>query len=579
MWDSKNNVFCYLNDGTVEYIPENPANETAALSDYWVISDKLHDTYATYYIGDAVEITTNKGFDAGTSGVKTVVYTNEGAAQTATIRTNGGSLTINAPLDTVNHYGEADSVDIKAVADASYHAYGKIGFVQIAQGRFVAEKGAEVNTVIATGAAKIDNEGATVSNVFAKEGVAVTGNVTASTFNGDVGALQQGATMFAGGDGTEANPYLIANAEHFKNIGKLYDDGYYYFAVQSGVTSIELSDIGRVNLNGSFDGKNVVFKNVNGLVFNVVGSGDSADNKAVVLQNFTVQFVGGAGVARCCGATNLSFVNIGVTGYSLQDWNAGLFLRYGTANVTTGGFNYTVNFANCSSSAEVYSTANAWSTILVGHTYQGAGHTTTIKVDKFTDENINGTKVYYTGTNKTPEGKKYYGAKSDTVTVYVDGKETTANTALNIVPVVATKHPAKTEAGDYAIKTEADTTKVVISLTWQYTLWTENYESKIDNQSGVGGLIGDNVVLEVTGNSDVSVFGQITEIEIVTGADKWDYELKDGKLILYMTTDNSYVDGWVTLNVEQYASGSNIAKYKGSMRLALKDKAADWVIY
>ena len=63
----------------------------------------------------------NYGFDAGyNTNIESISYKNTGAAKTSTIRTNGGTLTINAANDTVKHYGNADSVNIIAVASTSY---------------------------------------------------------------------------------------------------------------------------------------------------------------------------------------------------------------------------------------------------------------------------------------------------------------------------------------------------------------------------------------------------------------------------------------------------------------------------
>ena len=54
-------------------------------------------------------------------------YSNtSGTAKMVIIRTTGGNLTINAPLDTVLHYGEAGTVNVIAVAGSSYDGYAAI---------------------------------------------------------------------------------------------------------------------------------------------------------------------------------------------------------------------------------------------------------------------------------------------------------------------------------------------------------------------------------------------------------------------------------------------------------------------
>ena len=167
--------------------------------------------------------------------------------------------------------------------------------------------------------------------------------------------------------------------------------------------------------------------------------------------------------------------------------------------------------------------------------------------------------------------------------VYVDGVEAGKGEVkgANVVVIDAKKAPTKDDAGKYVLTTEADTTKVVITVGLQYTLYTDDtYTEKIPSASGVGGKLGEEIVLDVLGGEEINVLETINSIEVITGTDKFDYELKDGKLTIYMKSTNANVDGWVTLNVEQFTSGSNIAKYKGSVRvaerIALNNPEATW---
>ena len=427
-----------------------------------------------------------------------------------------------------------------------------------------------------------DNSGNTV--IKDAENNEVAEEVAQQVQNGAVEAqpdkenVQIGATLFAGGSGSENDPFLIVDYATFQHISDLYDEGYYYFKVKDGITAIDLRNNQYVLMNGSFNGNNVVFTNVNAGMFGVVGTGNENDTKPVTLKNFTVQNKGGWGIVYSCGATTLNFDNISVTGYSLHNWNAGEFVRYGSANASDDGFDYTINFTNCACNAEIYSTQNALSTILVGHTYPGTGHIATLNIDTYTDEHINDSVLYYTGTAKTPEGHKYYGMGG--VQVYVNGVEKNATdnkAAANIVKIDSTKNPVKTSSG-YSITTQSDTTKVVVSLLWQYTEWTNNYGSKLPDLNGVGGTIGTNLTFDVAGTTELEIFESITSVEIRTGTGKFDYEVVNGKLILYMDTTNPYIDGNVTIFVEQFTSGSNIAKYKGSLRIASKTTSSEWVI-
>ena len=54
------------------------------------------------------------------------------------------------------------------------------------------------------------------------------------------------------------------------------------------------------------------------------------------------------------------------------------------------------------------------------------------------------------------------------------------------------------------------------------------------------------------------------------------YEFSNGKLTLNMVTQNTYIDVTILI-VEQFTSGSSIAKYKGSL-IAQKVKSVEWSI-
>ena len=154
MWDSVNDVFCYrvVTDGvaSIEYIPNSIKGDPLTVDDYrlWVISDTVSDTYSTYYTGNATTINTKKGFDVGTTtSVTAINYTGDTTAQDVVIRTNGGTLTVNAPSDTVKHYGEADKVDVQAIFSASYHENGTVKLIAVKEGHVKLEGDAEVNGI------------------------------------------------------------------------------------------------------------------------------------------------------------------------------------------------------------------------------------------------------------------------------------------------------------------------------------------------------------------------------------------------------------------------------------------------
>ncbi len=173
LWDGTNDQFCYLKDGEVQYIPDSKREETdTAKITYWQICDSMPDTqtYAIYAgenwpDADAEIPNLTVGFDAGkNTNITSVTYT--GASKTAVIRTNGGTLTVEAPNDTVHHYGKADSVNITAIASESYHEHGIVGDkITLNNGRVVMEKGGSASEIDIAATAENITNGSAVINV------------------------------------------------------------------------------------------------------------------------------------------------------------------------------------------------------------------------------------------------------------------------------------------------------------------------------------------------------------------------------------------------------------------------------
>ena len=112
--------------------------------------DATYSTYAYNWFGvDTVNLV-GKGFDMGdveSTTIGTINYTGvANTPRTNIIRGNTNvNINIDAPLDTVYHYGEALHVVITAVANQSYHEFGNTKFIEIASGRVALEKEAEVS--------------------------------------------------------------------------------------------------------------------------------------------------------------------------------------------------------------------------------------------------------------------------------------------------------------------------------------------------------------------------------------------------------------------------------------------------
>ena len=289
LWDSKNDVFCYLKDGKVEYIPETSLKNGAVADDetykLWKIYDKASDVpdtqkYSIYWnstenFGKNLTV----GFDAGTnSTITALTYKGVGTAQIVTIRTNGGTLTVNAPADTVYHYGDATVVTVTEVANAFYHEYGKVDEIKLAKGRVVVESDGEVGSVMVTASAATD---VAVENKSGKlGGVAASKSDVASNLKNQVTGVDESKVLttavdnskFAGGLGTEDAPYLIATAEQFKSIAdyssQMKSGNSYCFKLISNINLGELS-LNKTAISeyfcGVFDGNGKSLTTNNGL--------------------------------------------------------------------------------------------------------------------------------------------------------------------------------------------------------------------------------------------------------------------------------------------------------------------------
>ena len=573
LWDSTENKMILINkEGVVDF----PADETVDGEKYeyfaFISSDEeITSKYAgySYYLksGYTGSTTFSTSVDAGDNYFETITYKDNGKIQTSIIRTNGGKVEIDDAQDTINHYGQADEVYVKAVAPNTYNLYGHVAYLEVAAGQHVVlQQGSTVNAVFAANADDVDVNNGQSENVY-----------TGSEANKE--DIKNGAMDFAGGIGTEASPYLISERKHFENIA-IKNERYAYYKVVDGTSTIDLKGWGRMNINGSFDGNGVTFTNVDSVLFDKAGKSGAEYNETITLENFKIDFVKGAGIVLNVCTSHLVFRNVTVTGYLIEDWNAGIFVRYGTMNRSTG-YNYTVEFENCASSAEIYATSSDYSAILVGHSFTNKqeGNIATIKLDKATDDSINSSTLYWSGTNENNKvGYKYVGLNGDYTKVFVDNKEVESNTeAENVVYINKSKSPTKENDG-YYINPENGVDRVVVSLTFQYTLYTENYGEKIPESSGVGGIIGSSTI-ELDSSEKVKVFDKINSVRIINGSDKFEYKFVDNVLELYLTSDNEYVDGWVTLNVEQYIASKNIASIKGEMRIAEKTTTSEFVIY
>ncbi len=539
LWDNEAKEFFYTADGS-------------RTGDIWIVDDEVSKTYNTYYIGTA-----NIDF---ADEAKIVVYTNDPEL----------TISINAPQAHVEHEGKAGSINVIAVADNSYYENGLVSSLNVTTGKIVVN--GTVATLKVVGAANVNvAEGSDIVNVIVNDAAAtvkvdaaaVVGNV--ATENEEVleslGTIVDGADDvivgtvvdssklgdFAGGFGTKDFPYIIETAEQLANISKHYDT-YNYYKVADGVTSLDLTGVGNLNLNGSFDGNGTNIVGLTTALFKTVGVvGTPAEMK---ISNFTATMYatdGRALVRNIYNAGNTIFENVTLHGYIEGQYNMGSFYNYGTANTgDSDGADYTVTFINAKSDVTlVCTTGNAIGGML-GHGYEGENYTLSINMD----ENSSYTgKMYTTGTAKCYQVM----AMCSHGTYVLNGVETSRYSNEYASAKITEVKPVESADG-YTVTPVEGADHFVVYLNCQLTAYDENGE-KIQNLSGMTWNLGN----EEMPATDGKVFDLISNVVIENVVDNdYGYDMADGVLTIHTARDDSYASGWVTLQVNQYDENNNL---------------------
>ncbi len=153
VWNQKDNEFALLDEEEKAVAGKVSSNAY----ENWVFADSYNaeEGYSVYlnsgYSGNStLDITT--GLDVGeNASVEVVNYTKTTEAKDVTIRTNGGTLNIDADTDSVRHYSLVDSVNIASCAMSSYHEYGNVeGNISVEKGHVKLESGSSVNSIAIT---------------------------------------------------------------------------------------------------------------------------------------------------------------------------------------------------------------------------------------------------------------------------------------------------------------------------------------------------------------------------------------------------------------------------------------------
>ena len=550
LWDSVNNVFCYLNDGVIEYIPEfSGAQEVNDNAKYWVIDDAISTEYSTYYYGSA-NIVSN-------------------TSTSICVVTNGEDLTIDAPNATVLHYGEAGDVIIKAVhASASYHEFGSVASIKVTKGHIVPEAGSKIQVLAVVGSevtVKVESSSAEIL-------VVVIDSTNASSIADaikdavkdvvDADAIKEAASdkidevistnkAFADGNGTKENPYIIMTAEQLKNIGNNYDN-YAYYKVADGVTSIDCSGWPTtIKLNGSFDGNGVTLANLSYALFNTVGYQNNSDT--IVIENFKVTGMesSAALVRNLFNSGKTTFKNIELRGTVQSSYHVASFYNYGTANYDSVGASYEVEFINAKSYLTLITDLKEAVGGMLGHGYEGGGNTLTITMDE--NSGFFGQIYQAAGGNQcglmAMNSNHTFILNGETINRYnssYDPYKITAN-------AIDTANPTKTDDG-YFVTLVDGATYVEVKIHAQYTSYDED-GNKILNESGLTVVVS-NTNVNVADIENGKVLDVVTSVVLVNEWLEGDYgyTLENGVLKAYVGPRDAD-EGTVRLQVGQYNNG------------------------
>ena len=594
LWDSVAKVFCYLNDGEVEYASDVDSKGTGA--QLWIIDrdgDAETDaTYSSYVVNLAADATVNAKNNIDVTGCSnnvTVSYTEAGKIDIYTKA--GDSVTINNAEAEVNHYGEANLVDITEVKGASYHLFGKVVTLKVLKGNVEPEAGSKIQVLVVSGndavvtikesvkenvaivAVIIDTSKVTDTNIAkiekALEEVVPTEDIQEIDDTDAIDGIIEKLTTFAGGSGTKEDPYLIETAAHLQNIGSQYELGYKYYKVADGVSVIDCSGWPKeLKLNGSFDGNGVTLTNLSNHLFKAVGRVGESDN--IVIKNFTANMENSDGCAFVRNVYNggkTTFENITLYGTVEGAYNMGSFYNYGTANGSDEGANYSVEFKNAKSYLTLICTSGNGIGGMLGHGYEGAGNTLTITMD---DNSGYFGKMYTTNGN----------ACSDLMAMCSNGTNFVLNgTSCNYYDTnykaehdypstkLVAANPSATADG-YTVAKQEGAAYYTVSVNAQVSSYDEA-GNLITNSAGITMVLDKQKVEDL----DANVFSKVSSVEIVneTLDGKLGYAL-DGEVLKAYVGDRNALSGTVTLYVTQYdAEGDILATGKILLGEVTKD--------
>ena len=185
LWNDTTNRFSIISKDTVNSLKR--ADNGDEKWHNWRFLDNYADNngYSVYLrdqdFSGNLDLTITTGLDVGDNTEAFNITYNTTDAKTVSIRTNGGTLTVDSANSSVKHYGASDYSSILNVSSDAYREYGVSAYVRVANGSFVAESTAKViNLNVASSDVTItENSGATVAK-YSKASDDVTVKVNGS---------------------------------------------------------------------------------------------------------------------------------------------------------------------------------------------------------------------------------------------------------------------------------------------------------------------------------------------------------------------------------------------------------------
>ena len=386
--------------------------------------------------------------------------------------------------------------------------------------------------------------------------------------------VQTGATLFAGGSGSQYDPYIISDFESFQNISTLYNEGYHYYKVKDGVASIDCSGWTPVNLNGSFEGNGVKLQNIDARLFMNIGAmgtnGDAASwsTTPVTLANYDAYFklegdmdAAGGMAKQILGNNVTTLKNIGIYGQIVSGSNSGAFFSYSTGNPYDANQNVTqrVNIEDCGIYANLISTSSSVAVVTGYPNYCNPN----IVVS------INNPDEIWQGTAANPSGKiKFVTMSSWSIPEGGTENRTIDCTKLNTVALT------KESDGSYTVakSTNAVTAKAYISAQLTET----------DAEGHKTAVAGITMAVQTLGEysldtASTKVLDAFNSFEFHNKQAASSAAVVNNKLIVNIDGNNNYTFGSIKLVVVENDSNGNILSYQVK-EIVSKTETGNWTI-